>query len=240
MSRSHLSFFLLVLVSVCGLLLLQSHSVFGNPANPNTNNSNLYASALTLQVEPREEACFYEDLESGKTFRLEFEVVRGGLLDIKVKIFDPQQNTVLDKMAFFNRNDDALNEQEGRISFQAGVSGTYKLCFDNTMSRWTAKVVSFFVMHDQPKDPHGDVAKLEHLGPMVDSVIKIADQLDVIENAQHHMRVREQSARDSIEQTHSRVHWVSLIDSLLLIGMTAFQLYYIRHWFAETSTRGRV
>ncbi len=93
-------------LSVCVLFsffFLSVSPVVGDAATPNTN-ANLYAAALTLQIEPREEACFYEDLENGKTFRLEFEVVRGGLLDIKVKIFDPQQNTVLDKMAFFNRN----------------------------------------------------------------------------------------------------------------------------------------
>ncbi len=47
------------------------------------------------------------------------------------------------------------------------------------------------------KNPHDDIAKLEHLGPVVDSVIKIADELDEIERLQHVMRVREQNHRDS-------------------------------------------
>ena len=55
------------------------------------------------QIEPREEQCFYEDLVRDGNFRLEFEVVRGGLLDCKIKITDPMGGTVLEKIAFFNK-----------------------------------------------------------------------------------------------------------------------------------------
>lgn len=156
------------------------------------------SSRSALQIEPREEQCFYEDLEKDKNFRLEFEVVRGGLLDCKLKITDPSGGVVIEKIAYFNKEDDALNEAEGRVSFSASQSGRYTICFDNTMSRWTAKVVSFFVLNDAASaaDPKEAVAKLQDLGPTVDSVIKIADELDAIENIQHHMRVREQSHRD--------------------------------------------
>lgn len=97
-----------------------------------------------------------------------------------------------------------MNEAEGRISFAAGHTGKYTICFDNTMSRWTAKVVSFFVLNDAATDPKESIAKLQDLGPTVDSVIKIADELDAIETIQHHMRVREQSHRDGQITTLSR------------------------------------
>jgi hypothetical protein len=127
---------------------------------------------------------------------LEFEVARGGLLDVKLKITDPYGQSVIDKIAYFNKEDDAANEAEGRVSFSALHTGKYSICFDNTMSRWTAKVISFFVLNDAAKDPKDSIAKLTDLGPVVDSVIKIADELDSIETLQHHMRVREQSHRD--------------------------------------------
>lgn len=46
-------------------------------------------------------------------------------------------------------------------------------------------------------------AKLEHLSPVVDSVIKISETLEEIEKIQHHMRVQEQSQRDSMIHTLS-------------------------------------
>jgi UDP-3-O-acyl-N-acetylglucosamine deacetylase len=47
--------------------------------------------------------CFYEQLERGKAFQMEFEVVRGGLLDCKLVISDPNDQVIIDKLAFFNR-----------------------------------------------------------------------------------------------------------------------------------------
>ena len=41
-----------------------------------------------------------------------------------------------------------------------------------------------------------EIARLEHLGPVVDSVIKISDDLDTIERLQNHMKVRERIHRD--------------------------------------------
>ena len=81
------------------------------------------------------------------------------------------------------------------------MSGRYSLCFDNSMSRWTAKVVSLFIPHGSASAASASTAassatKLQDLGPMVDSIIKIADNLDLIEQHQHHTRVREQQWRD--------------------------------------------
>lgn len=195
--------------------------------------------ALTFQVEPREEECFYEPLDQGKQFKMEFDVVRGGLLDIKLRIQDPSGTVLLDKLAYFNRPDDALNEAEGKVELQTGSSGSYSICFDNRMSRWTAKVVSFRLLNDAK--PHDDIAKLEHLGPMVDSVIKIADELDEVEKMQHHMRVREQAHFDSSQTTNSRVQWLAVIESVALVSMTVYQLKKIQNWFKDNiSSAARV
>eukprot|EP00455_Lapot_gusevi_P006734 TRINITY_DN1288_c0_g1_i1.p1 TRINITY_DN1288_c0_g1~~TRINITY_DN1288_c0_g1_i1.p1 ORF type:complete len:204 (+),score=75.82 TRINITY_DN1288_c0_g1_i1:150-761(+) len=203
---------------------------------------------MTLQIEPRTEECFFEELSAGQTFELDFEVIRGGLLDIEFKLKSPDQQIVFQRLAFFNHKDDKQNEAEGHVSYVATSTGIHSICFDNTMSRWTAKVVSFFV-HDIPNCPsqlpspnhsNEDVAKLEHLGPVVDSVVRLSDELDAIERMQRHMRVREHVHRDTAESTNSRVAWLSIIESLILISISAFQLIYIRKWFSEADKRRRV
>ena len=40
--------------------------------------------------------------------------------------------------------------------------------------------------------------------------------------------------------TNSRVQWLALLESVLLVSLTVFQIHYIRTWFSETSARGRV
>lgn len=209
------------------------------------SHSNHYASSLTFKIEPREEVCFYEELTAGTQFNMEFEVVRGGLLDVRLKISDPSNHVMLEKLSFFNRQDEALNEAEGKISLFANQNGRHSICFDNTMSRWTPKVVSMFIPHGantgvDKQALNDDVAKLTDLGPMVDSIIAIADQLDAIEIQQHHTRVREQMHRDLASTTNDRVQLWSLVESFVLIGITVWQLYYIRHWFKDAGKMGRV
>jgi len=198
------------------------------------------ASILTFPVESKARECFFEDVTAANSpLALEFEVVRGGLLDIKISILDPFNMVVFEKMAFFNKPDAVLNEQEGRIQIQASHVGTYSICFDNSMSRWTGKVVSFR-MAGPGSAKREELVKFEHLTPMVDSVIKISDELTNIEQIQHRMRVREQSHRDASESTNFRVQWMSLFESALLISMSVFQVMYIRKWFSDTEKRGRI
>jgi hypothetical protein len=54
-------------------------------------------------VEPKEMECFYGSLDRGMSFQMEFEVVRGGLLDSRLIISDPEDQVIIDKLAFFNR-----------------------------------------------------------------------------------------------------------------------------------------
>ncbi len=72
---------------------------------------------------------------------LQFEVIRGGLLDIQVRVLNPKGRAVYEKVAYFSRKSDADSESEGKVTITAATPGAHKICFDNTMSRWTAKVV---------------------------------------------------------------------------------------------------
>lgn len=204
----------------------------------------LGTSELTFQVEPKTSECFYANVEKGAPFSMKFEVIRGGLLDIKLRVADPNGRGIVDKLSFFNKQDSQRNNAEGLVDFKAYVQGEHEICFDNRMSRWTAKMVTFEVLSDKKLDDHHEAAMLEDLGPMVDSVIKIADELDVIEKLQHHIRVQEQFMRDRLTVSNSRVHWISIFESVSLIAITVFQVKYIASWFSDaggsSGMRGRV
>ncbi len=60
-----------------------------------------YFSSM-LQVEPRTAECFFEDLKIGDKMTVNFEVIRGGLLDIEFKLSDPMGNLAFQRLAFFN------------------------------------------------------------------------------------------------------------------------------------------
>lgn len=48
----------------------------------------LALASLTFQVEPKTVDCFYVDLQPGQKLKIPFYVIRGGLLDIELRVRD--------------------------------------------------------------------------------------------------------------------------------------------------------
>jgi len=182
-----------------------------------------HAYTLTLQVEPKTEECFQQEIELNTEVELVYSVTRGGLLDIDVRIYDPNGNTVYQGLHFDTK-------MKGRQQFVTQHSGVYKFCFNNEMSRFTAKVVSFRVNVGGNKKTD-EVAKPEHLNPMENSVAKIERVLQTVIAEQRRMRVREQVHRDTSEDTNGRVsHW-SIFETVLIMVMGFGQVWFLRRWF---------
>jgi len=98
------------------------------------------------------------------------------------------------------------------------------------MARWTAKVVSFdvIILNGQGK---GETLTKTALSPMETSVQRISQSLDDADRDQRHLRVREQKHRDTAESTNGRVLWYSVIESMILVAVSAGQVYYLRKFF---------
>eukprot|EP01133_Synstelium_polycarpum_P015675 gene15675-18625_t len=110
-------------------------------------------------------------------------------------IYDPRGNTIYSRLHFDTT-------MKGRQSFTASEGGAYKLCFNNEMSRFTAKVVTFTWSFE---DADTGVLKGDTLSPMENSIQKIERVLQSIVVEQKKMRYREQANRDTSENTNGRV-----------------------------------
>jgi len=185
-----------------------------------------HAGSLTLQVEPKTEECFQQYIEPGKDWSLVYSVTRGGLLDIDVRIYDPRGNTLYQGLHFDTK-------MKGKQTFIANEGGVYKACFNNEMSRFTAKVVAFYfsIGGDEPTNKRSDVAKPADLNPMDASIGKIERSLLLVIGEQRRMRVREQVHRDTSEDTNFRVQLWSIFETVLIGGMGVGQVWYLRRWF---------
>lgn len=194
----------------------------------------IFATYLTLQVDARKSRCHYEELNAGQVFDLYFEVIRGGLLDIKFQLTDPNRNVVLDRVAFFNKPTEEMNTKEGTVMYSAKTTGTYKFCFDNTSSRWTAKVISFEIRSQRANKL--SAVELKDLGPMVDTIIALSNDLDTVEKNQRHNRIRERQHYHSVKSLNSRIQWFVLFTSIVLMVLTWMSITNIQKWF-ETDNR---
>jgi hypothetical protein len=193
------------------------------------------ASALYMKIEPREEQCFHYDFIANSEVQVSLSVPRGGLLDVRYKIFDPSQMLIAEGMHFEGKD---TNDK----TFRSTTAGRYQICLDNTMSRYTPKWVMLDVdgpsdhaewttLTGQAAEPPKDAVTKDDLSPVEKTVERIERNLRNIADLQHTYRWREEVNRDTAESTNSRVLWYSLFICGVAIIMTLAQIFVLKRWF---------
>eukprot|EP01116_Phalansterium_solitarium_P013884 TRINITY_DN31334_c0_g1_i1.p1 TRINITY_DN31334_c0_g1~~TRINITY_DN31334_c0_g1_i1.p1 ORF type:complete len:204 (+),score=39.08 TRINITY_DN31334_c0_g1_i1:91-702(+) len=179
---------------------------------------NVFA-ALTIEVAPGTAECFAVFADAGQLVQANFWVTRGGMLDIDLRVTAPHEVLLYS----------GVQSENGQYSFTAKVPGSYQFCWNNEMTRWTAKVVQFEITvgatEDSPFITH------DALTPMAESIYKIDSILEKIEADQMYLKIREQRHRDTAESTNERVMWYSIFESFVLISLALGQVYYLRKLF---------
>eukprot|EP01118_Nematostelium_gracile_P014499 TRINITY_DN5667_c0_g1_i1.p1 TRINITY_DN5667_c0_g1~~TRINITY_DN5667_c0_g1_i1.p1 ORF type:complete len:208 (-),score=33.01 TRINITY_DN5667_c0_g1_i1:600-1223(-) len=181
--------------------------------------------SLVFQVEPKTSDCFYLFLNYGQNSKINFWITRGGLLDIDLRVHGPNNEQIFAGMQF----------EASNYEFVARSSGVHSICWNNEMSRWTAKVVEFEVLVDGKligsTTSETDVVTPGVLSPLEDSISKIGQYLDNIKGDQKYFRGREQKHRDTAESTNARVFWYSVVESAVLVAISLGQVFYLRRFF---------
>jgi len=181
-------------------------------------------------IEPKMKDCFYSAIDAGNRVIVDFFVLRGGLLDIELNIISPMHEVMYTGLHF----------EQSKYEFTPTQSGVYQVCFNNEMARWTAKVVTFEVLvGDEINKPVAGVPDQNSkntLTPLEESIRTISNSLDQVEEDQKYLRVREQKHRDTAESTNNRVLWYSILESMVLIGISLGQVYALRKFFEVKRT----
>lgn len=197
-----------------------------------------------IQVEPGQDECFYEHIKKGQPVDMSLMVLRGGLLDINLNVYRPDGTVLSQKKIISNVNDETGQVQEDILvkghQFITAEDGEFKFCFDNTMSRWTAKVVAFSLfLGDEGTTIATDsveeenVAKKAHITPVENSIERLKVNLESIHKEQLYYRNRETAHRDTAESSNTRVAWFTVFESLTIIGVSVGQLVMVRKWFSK-------
>ncbi|KIM29619.1 hypothetical protein M408DRAFT_328836 [Serendipita vermifera MAFF 305830] len=144
-----------------------------------------------------------------------YQVGGGGHLDIDFWLSDPM-NMALAKH---------YKQSTGTASITAKKDGRYEYCFSNVMSTIADKVVSFNV--------HGVmyVSEDEHMAPVEREIRALAQGLQAVQDEQEYIVVREKVHRNTAESTNERIMWWSVFQTLLLIVVCAWQVYYLKSFF---------
>jgi protein ERP2 len=170
---------------------------------------------------------------------VKYQVISGGDLDINFMIAGP------DNKVYHMEYRKVANS----VRFQSTQEGDYKVCFDNTFSRVSSKVVYFEVFLED-RDAGGDKgeAKLtfdgenitDQLDITVQQFVAILDRckknLDRSIEIQTVIRVHEAKDRNVQELNFFRVNLFSLLQLAVMMSVGLVQVISIQHLFSDKTT----
>lgn len=169
---------------------------------------------LTFPLPSRTDEYFYEDVTT------EPVLLRGGFFasaeeetsSVDFQITDPTGDII------FSKND----QSEGLFHFIARKRGTYTFIVSN--HKWMqSKMVTFAVGMG-----NDTTLQTEHLNTMDQHVKGIERTLKDIQTESTYLWIRQKSHMKAVESIHQRVFWFCFVEFLILIGVSGFQVYYIK------------
>ncbi|KAF9780283.1 emp24/gp25L/p24 family/GOLD-domain-containing protein [Thelephora terrestris] len=172
-------------------------------------------SAYSIELPAATKECFFEDLHTNDKMTVTYQAGGGGHMDIDFWLTDPDGQAL--------HKD--VKQSTGTVSITAKRDGKHEYCFSNLMSSVSDKVVSFNV--------HGViyVGDDDIVAPVEREIRGLANDLKTVRDEQEYILVRERRHRNTAESTNSRVKWWSIVQSIVLFLVVAWQVYYVKSFF---------
>ncbi|CBH18591.1 cytosolic coat protein, putative [Trypanosoma brucei gambiense DAL972] len=182
--------------------------------------------AISVQVPPKKELCFFEDInKAGVKVFLHYLVTSGGSQDIEATIKNPDNSMIWS----------SGRDTEGRVLFKSRGSGRHRFCFSNKMSTISAKVVAFSITvgDEGLEGEDGKKGKKSDLGmdPIELAVRNIQHGLREVLEVQQYIRGREHKHRAVTEVANTRVFVWAMAEILIIIAMSLGNVWYLRRIF---------
>ncbi|WVR07301.1 hypothetical protein IAU60_004342 [Kwoniella sp. DSM 27419] len=174
--------------------------------------------AHRIEIDPGQKECYFESLQPGDKMTVTYEVggsIGGGHLDIDFYVLDPQGKSIHSQH----------KKPQGSFSLSADSAGKFTYCFSNEMSTYARKVLSFNV--------HGQLylGDEEQIAPVEQEIRDLSAGLQLVKDEQAYLVVRERVHRNTCESTNSRVKWWAIVQTVILFGLCAWNVHYLKSWF---------
>ncbi|VIO87933.1 Uncharacterized protein BM_BM4919 [Brugia malayi] len=201
--------------------------------------------AYTIEVDAGKHNCFFQTVNNThhKFMEIDYQVVDGGDLNINfVMLFGAKillQET---------------KKVEGSHKFSMEESGDYQLCFDNSFSYQTRKVLFFELFLLDENGSFDETNMVEEFGPVRQEYSglgfemqkfqkasnNIKNLLNKIEYHQSLLRAYEARDRAIMNANFDRVTLWSVVNSIILVIVGLLQVYMIRSLFEDNSKLGQL
>ena len=130
---------------------------------------------------------------------------------------------------------EGTKERQGDFVFTANEIGEYRFCFDNSISTFADKLIDFEItVENEPRIaniPTKQGSTPEQTSLLEESVVKISGLLSSVSRQQKYFRTRENRNFSTVRSTEARIWNFSLMESGLMVGMAALQVFVVRMFF---------
>ncbi|KAF4111158.1 transmembrane emp24 domain-containing protein 3 [Onychostoma macrolepis] len=181
------------------------------------------ATELTFELPDNEKQCFYEDLEQGAKFDIDFQVIAGGNYDVDCFVTDPLNNVLYQER----------KKQYDSFSHTTTMKGVYKVCFSNEFSTFSHKTVYLDFRTGEDDRLMPDMNKVTALTQMESACLSIHEILKVVSDSQTWYRLREAQDRIRAEDLNERVHFWSIGETVILFLVCIGQVLMLKSFFSE-------
>ncbi|XP_072298281.1 transmembrane emp24 domain-containing protein 1-like [Eucyclogobius newberryi] len=175
--------------------------------------------------------CFYQPAMRGDTMEFEYQVVAGSGLDVIFSLFSPTGQRLV---ADFRKSD-------GIHTMDPTEDGDYRMCFDNSFSKMSLKMVYFEVMLNAQSGTRQEWDEADKEDSLLE--YKLSDIRTSLETMRRHLersrqfqaalRAFESRDRYLLEDNLWRVSFWSCLTLLGMLGVASAQIYTLKKLFDD-------
>ncbi|XP_020375529.1 transmembrane emp24 domain-containing protein 1-like [Rhincodon typus] len=185
-------------------------------------------SEFTFVLPPGREECFYQNAGYNSSMELEYQVIGGAGLDVDFTVFSP----VGESLIVESRKSDGVHMIEPTII------GDYKICFDNSFSTISEKVIFFEVIFDDAEEDWSEIVEPEELldvkvDDIKESIGNMNTKLAKSVQIQAILRAFEARDRNLQEGNLDRVNFWSAINLGVMLVVSVVQVYMLKSLFDD-------
>lgn len=165
-----------------------------------------------------------EDAAVGELLVIEYSVKPVGSA-CHVQLLDPQQSPLYTRDARIDTDDETI-----RVAHTATRQGEHRLCFTNGDARQQLTIELQYKVGGAQKAA-SEVAKKEALKPMESKLQQLETTVMQITTEMRSLQSKEAQMTAIRDSTSSRMVWFSVSTTLLLLGLKAAEILYLRQYF---------
>mmetsp|Transcript_17542 Transcript_17542/g.26101 ORF Transcript_17542/g.26101 Transcript_17542/m.26101 type:complete len:213 (+) Transcript_17542:52-690(+) len=182
-------------------------------------------TAIQFDVEISKEKCLSENIGNDVLISGDFDVAPGYNSQLYVKVEDP------DKGVIWSDQD----AKKGSFALTTHKAGEYSFCFldmprtQQFQEGQTRRITFDFRTGVEARD-YSEVAKKEHLEPLALELRKMEDLVRDVNSEMQYLRNRERLMRNTKESTNSRVIWLSVVSTSILVVLGVIQIVHFNKY----------